>query len=126
MMTLWREFFMVNQTIVLFVYGQVFFVLGLVIAVQSWRHSRLALARNLTWLAVVGVINSAISAFYYLGVVVQMYMRSTTEADLPAEAAPINLSAPITVTLAASVLVTVLLGIWPTLLVNLTALGIFG
>lgn len=81
---------------------------------------------NMSWLAVVGVINSAISAFYYLGVVVQMYMRSPAEGEAAADAAPINLSVPITVTLAASVIVTILLGVWPTPLVNLTSLGIFG
>jgi signal transduction histidine kinase len=50
-----RSFFALNQIIIIFIYGQVFFVLGLVIVVQSWRHSRLALARNLTWLAAFGV-----------------------------------------------------------------------
>ncbi len=33
-----------------------------------------AVQANLTWLAIVGVINSAISAYYYLNVLVQMYM----------------------------------------------------
>jgi signal transduction histidine kinase len=50
-----REFFEANRVIVLFVYGQVFFVLGMVIALQSWRHSRLALARSLRWLAAFGI-----------------------------------------------------------------------
>lgn len=81
---------------------------------------------NLSWLAIVGVINSAISAFYYVGVVVQMYMHQPTDVESPAEAAPINLTMPITVTLAAAAFVTVLLGVWPTPLVNLAALGIFG
>ena len=49
-----RAFFAFNSLIILFIYGQVFFVLGLAIALQSWRHSRLALARNLNWLAAFG------------------------------------------------------------------------
>jgi signal transduction histidine kinase len=49
-----REFFAANQIIILFVYGQVFFVLALAIALQSWRHSRLALARSLHWLSAFG------------------------------------------------------------------------
>jgi signal transduction histidine kinase len=49
-----RNFFAANHIIVLFIYGQVFFVLGLSIALQSWRHSRLALARHLNWLAAFG------------------------------------------------------------------------
>ncbi|MBK8903179.1 MAG: sensor histidine kinase [Anaerolineaceae bacterium] len=40
---------------VLFLYGLVFFILGLAISLQSRRHSRLALARSLGWLAVFGV-----------------------------------------------------------------------
>ena len=38
----------------MFAYGQVFFVLGMAIALQSWRHSRLVLARSLPWLAAFG------------------------------------------------------------------------
>ncbi len=49
-----RSLFTANYTIVLFIYGQVFFVLGLSIALQSWRQSRLALARHLNWLAAFG------------------------------------------------------------------------
>jgi signal transduction histidine kinase len=49
-----RSFFAANHIIVLSVYGQVFFVLGLSIALQSWRQSRLALARHLNWLAAFG------------------------------------------------------------------------
>jgi signal transduction histidine kinase len=50
-----REFFQANRVIVLFIYGQVFFVLGMAIALQSWRHSRLALSRSLSWLAAFGL-----------------------------------------------------------------------
>jgi len=49
-----REFFDANRVVILFIYGQVFFVLGLAIALQSWQHSRLALARSLKWLAAFG------------------------------------------------------------------------
>ena len=34
-----RTFFLANRIIILFIYGQVFFVLGLAIALQSWRHT---------------------------------------------------------------------------------------
>ncbi|MBI1879358.1 MAG: NADH-quinone oxidoreductase subunit N [Chloroflexi bacterium] len=83
-----------------------------------------AVQANMSWLAAVGMINSAISAFYYLAVVVQMYMRSPT-ADSE-ETVPLNLNGPITVTLAVAAIVTVVLGVWPTPLVNLTSLGLFG
>jgi signal transduction histidine kinase len=55
MADLLRNFFAANHVIVLSVYGQVFFVLGLAIAFQSWRYSRLALARSLKWLAAFGL-----------------------------------------------------------------------
>ena len=50
-----RRFFNLNNEMVLFLYGLVFFILGLAISLQSRRHSRLALARSLGWLAVFGV-----------------------------------------------------------------------
>jgi NADH-quinone oxidoreductase subunit N len=82
-----------------------------------------AVQANLSWLAAAGMINSAISAFYYLAVVVQMYMRSAAAEE---ETAPLNLNGPLTVTLALAAIVTIALGIWPTPLVNLTSLGLFG
>ncbi len=54
MSDLLRDLFTVNRPIIFFIYGQVFFVLGLAIALQSWRHSRLSLARSLKWLAAFG------------------------------------------------------------------------
>jgi len=52
-----RQFFDTNRVVLFFVYGQVFFVVGLAIAVQSRRHSRLALVRSLPSLAVFGIAN---------------------------------------------------------------------
>jgi signal transduction histidine kinase len=50
-----QNFFDLNMAVVFFIYGQVFFILGLAIVLQSRRHSRLALARNLRWLAAFGL-----------------------------------------------------------------------
>ncbi|MBI1280737.1 MAG: hypothetical protein GC179_21615 [Anaerolineaceae bacterium] len=52
-----RQFFIVNRPIVLFVYGLTFFVMGLAIFLQSRRHSRLRLARDLYWLAAFGILH---------------------------------------------------------------------
>ena len=52
-----RAFFTTNEVIMYSVYGQVFFVLGLAIALQSRRYSRLALARSLPWLAAFGLLH---------------------------------------------------------------------
>lgn len=50
-----QQFFDVNRPLVLFVYGLVFFLLGLAILLQSRQHSRLILARSLHWLAIFGI-----------------------------------------------------------------------
>ena len=52
-----RDFFFLNRSIVLFIYGQVFFILGLSIFLQSRRYSRLKLARHLRWLAAFGILH---------------------------------------------------------------------
>src|SRR6185369_17026677 len=52
-----RELFETNRIIVLTVYGQVFFVLGLAVALQSLKRSTLALARPLPWLAAFGIVH---------------------------------------------------------------------
>ena len=50
-----NQFFELNRLLVFFVYGLVFFVMGLAIALQSRHHSRLELARPLGWLAAFGL-----------------------------------------------------------------------
>ncbi|MEO5987069.1 MAG: ATP-binding protein [Candidatus Limnocylindria bacterium] len=49
------ELFETNRIIVLSVYGQVFFIMGLAVALQSRRRSRLPLAGPLGWLAAFGI-----------------------------------------------------------------------
>jgi signal transduction histidine kinase len=51
------DLFATNRVIVLSVYGQVFFVLGLAIALQSRTRSTLPLARALPWLAGFGIVH---------------------------------------------------------------------
>src|SRR5919108_5103303 len=50
-------FFEVNRAIIYFVYGLAFFVMGLVVALQSRQSSRLELARSLNWLAGFGILH---------------------------------------------------------------------
>jgi len=52
-----HQFFETNRFFFMFVYGQVFFAMGLAIALQSRRYSRLSLVRCLPFLAVFGVAN---------------------------------------------------------------------
>jgi NADH-quinone oxidoreductase subunit N len=67
-----------------------------------------ALESDLVWLTILGVLNSAIAAYYYLRVVVYMYMREPA-GDIPVLRMPFALG----LSLAASVLATIYLGILP-------------
>jgi NADH-quinone oxidoreductase subunit N len=69
-------------------------------------------------LALVGVIMSVVSAYYYLRVVVAMYMRDPVGED---DWSPVSPSAA--VALAFSVAVTLLLGVWPAPLLTLARLA---
>src|SRR5579859_7434033 len=67
-----------------------------------------ALQANLVGLAVIGLINSAVAAYYYLRLIVVMYMReSKTEAPV----FPVPTSLGVAVVLSA--VATLYLGIWP-------------
>lgn len=57
------EFFDLNRSIIYFVYGLVFFILGFAIILQTRQSSRLDLARSLRWLAAFGITH----AFYEWG-----------------------------------------------------------
>jgi signal transduction histidine kinase len=52
-----RSFFETNEVVFFFLYGQVFFIVGLAIIWQSRQHSRLALTQSLPFLAVFGIAN---------------------------------------------------------------------
>ena len=60
------------------------------------------------WLVIIGILNSAVAAYYYLRIVVYMYMREP-EGEKPAAAASPLLWAGIALALAG----TILLGILP-------------
>jgi NADH-quinone oxidoreductase subunit N len=66
-----------------------------------------AIKADYIWLAVIGVVNSAISVYYYFRVAAVMYMREPTEERR-------LISAPaLQAALAFMVVATVFLGIWP-------------
>ncbi len=70
---------------------------------------RAAVNSGLIWLAVLGVLNSLISAFYYLRVVYVMYMQ-----PLPRRAPAFPHSLAITAVASLSALAVVVLGLYPT------------
>ena len=49
------EFFLLNRSMIYFVYGLVFFILGFAIILQTRQSSRLDFARSLRWLAAFGI-----------------------------------------------------------------------
>ena len=66
------------------------------------------------WLAVIGVATSAITAYYYFMVIKAMYM------DEPTGAVPLSSARPLSVGLAIMVVATILLGLFPNLVLQVT------
>jgi signal transduction histidine kinase len=52
------EFFLINRSMIYFVYGLVFFILGFAIILQTRQSSRLDFARSLRWLAAFGITHA--------------------------------------------------------------------
>jgi NADH-quinone oxidoreductase subunit N len=80
-----------------------------------------AVAHGGTWLAVVGVLSSAIAAFFYLRVIVLMYFSdqdAVSDGEATVVAAP---SVFTTLAIGVGALVTVLLGVLPGPLLDLAA-----
>jgi len=70
---------------------------------------RAALESHLVWLTVLGLLNSAVAAYYYLRILVMMYMREPSEAANAAE----PLGAGLRAALILPALGTLFLGIFP-------------
>lgn len=67
-----------------------------------------ALKANLIWLTLIGVVNSAIGAYYYLRIIVVMYMREARK-EVPVTPIPVGLG----VALALTIVATLYLGMLP-------------
>ena len=52
------EFFLLNRSMIYFIYGLVFFILGFAIILQTRQSSRLDFARSLRWLAAFGITHA--------------------------------------------------------------------
>jgi NADH-quinone oxidoreductase subunit N len=68
-----------------------------------------ALDSHLVWLTVLGLLNSAVAAFYYLRILVMMYMHEPGEAAAELEPLPLGLQAALIL----PALATLVLGIFP-------------
>lgn len=72
-----------------------------------------AIDANMTWLAIVGVVSSVISMWFYLGLIVKMYFTDPSGAHQSARPGIAS------VTLAVTGAVVVLLGILPAIVTNI-------
>jgi NADH-quinone oxidoreductase subunit N len=62
------------------------------------------------WLAIIGVLNSAISLYYYIRIVVFMYVKKETVGSEP------TVNAPLAIVLGVAIAATIVLGVYPRLL----------
>jgi NADH-quinone oxidoreductase subunit N len=69
-----------------------------------------AIDAGYVWLALIGVLNSAISLYYYIRIVVFMYVKDVSIGSAPASVPTLSLA------LAVAVVATLLLGVYPPLL----------
>src|SRR5215831_3582370 len=79
---------------------------------KFWLFSA-AVESGYVWLAVIAVLNSAVSLYYYIRIVVFMYLRKETTGSEPVT------SPALQVTLALAVAATLILGMYPQLLFEL-------
>ena len=80
-----------------------------------------AIERGYIWLAVIAVVNSAISLFYYMKVAMAMYMR-----DVPPAGLALSPSRPLRVALFVAVLGTLAIGIYPGPFLDLARASVAG
>jgi NADH-quinone oxidoreductase subunit N len=73
-----------------------------------------ALDSNLVWLTVFGLLNGAVAAYYYLRILVVMYMKEPGEATLSLQPLGMGIGA----TLWVAALGTLVLGIFPSVVLN--------
>ena len=83
---------------------------------KFWLFSA-AIDAHYYWLAVIGVLNSAISLYYYIRIVVFMYLKKETMGSQP------STTPALSVALGVAVLGTIVLGVYPRLLFELAELS---
>ncbi|NOQ41119.1 MAG: NADH-quinone oxidoreductase subunit NuoN, partial [Desulfuromusa sp.] len=79
-----------------------------------------AIEAGYIWLAILGVLNSAVSLYYYLRVMVQMYFKDPEE-----DFAWVTINTPVAISIVISVVGVLYLGIFPNSVMNLAKLAGF-
>ena len=82
--------------------------------IGKWYIFQAAVAGGYYWLAIIGVLTSVISVFFYLRVVVMMYMAERGSSEAPPRVGGLGLAA-----LALSIIAIVYLGVLPTQILEL-------
>ena len=77
-----------------------------------------ALKSNLVWLSIIGLVNSAVAAYYYLRLIVVMYMREQT-----VETEPVRITPAMGFALVLAAIATIYLGVAPNNVVEYAAQG---
>jgi NADH-quinone oxidoreductase subunit N len=76
-----------------------------------------AMSSHLVWLTVLGLVNSAIAAYYYLKIIVAIYMRVPDVATMQLESPPVSLK----LAMWASAVGVLALGLFPSTLLQFAA-----
>jgi NADH-quinone oxidoreductase subunit N len=77
-----------------------------------------ALKSNLVWLSIIGLVNSAVAAYYYLRLIVVMYMREQT-----IETEPVRVTPAMGLALVLAAIATIYLGVAPNNVVEYATQG---
>jgi NADH-quinone oxidoreductase subunit N len=87
--------------------------------IGKWYIFTAAVSAGYYWLAILGMLTSVVSVFFYLRVVVMMYMSERGSAEIPPRVAGLGMAA-----LAISIIAIVYLGVLPTQVLNVAAASI--
>src|SRR5262245_43266941 len=87
--------------------------------IGKWYIFSAAVSAGYYWLAIIGMLTSVVSVFFYLRVVVMMYMSERGTAEVPPRVAGLGMAA-----LALSFIAIVYLGVLPTHVLNVAAASI--
>ena len=87
--------------------------------IGKWYIFTAAVSAGYYWLAILGMLTSVVSVFFYLRVVVMMYMSERSSAEIPPRVAGLGMAA-----LALSIIAILYLGVLPTQVLNVAAASI--
>ncbi len=88
--------------------------------IGKWKVFSAAISGGMTWLAIIGVITSVISAGYYLRVLVYFWMRSPEEAPDPVQTSSFSVTAASSLVLLFCAIGLLALGILPSSVLEVT------